>query len=219
MTVLLLEKAKIWGEETEIRVFRPSGGLTREKRERAEALDTQLAKKVPIIATEVMNLPKDTPALEKWYQFGVALHELLDDNQLVAPTDLKSGLIWEAIKQHLPPEINLKGAGEVRERAAKHDGQRGHFAECYAIAEHAWGDVKWLKRWVDWTYIYYRESMRKDVRILKFLRHEIACLPEYPSKECFAEIIKSLAAQTTGKDISVLDDASIAAIVGAAVVV
>ena len=150
MTVLLREKTTIQGKETELKVFRPTGSLSPENQARAEKLDDFLAKKVPPIATRIMRFPRSDP-LKKWYQFGKELHKLLDDNDLVLRSDLENGLIWEAIKQHLPKDIDLKGAGEARDATAKHEGHRGHLAECYAIATHAWQDVRWMKRWTDWT--------------------------------------------------------------------
>jgi len=209
MTVLLREKTDIRGVETEIKVFRPSGVLSREHREQAEALDKFLSCEVSLIADRIMQMSEIKP-LQKWYQFGKGLHQILDDNDLVSRTDLENGLIWEAIKQHLPESIALKGSGIARDAKAKYAGSRSHLAMCYAIAEHAWKDVRWMKRWRDWTEIYTRESVRRDKRVLRSLRTEIKRMEQYPSKEVFREIVKSLSAQTTGKDIKILDDSVIA---------
>ena len=209
MAVLLRENAIIRGEEMEIKVFLPSGSLSRESRERAERLDAFLTKKVPPIAKRIMRFPKDKP-LKKWYQFGKELHKLLDDNDLVLRSDLEKGLIWEAVKQHLPESMDLKGAGEAHDAKAEYTGSRGHFAECYAIARHEWEDVQWFKRWTDWTYFYHRGSMCRDRRVLQYLHEEIKKMNEYPSRASFSEILKSLSEQTTGKDIKILDDSVIA---------
>ena len=209
MTVILREKTTIRGERVELKVFRPSGLLSRENQERAEKLDDFLSKEVPLMAERIMCLPKGQP-LKKWYQFGKELQDIVDDNDLVLRTDVQSGLIWEAIKQHLPESIGLKGAGVVRDANAKYDGRRGHFPGCYAIATHAWEDVRWLKRWADWTHIYHRESMWHDKRVLRHMRAEIKRMGQYPSRDAFCDILKLVAAQTTGKDINVLDDSAIA---------
>lgn len=209
MTVLLREKADIRGVETEIKVFRPSGALSREHREQAEALDKFLSDEVPLIADRIMQMSKIKP-LKKWYEFGKELRKIVDDNDLVLRTDVQNGLIWEAIKQHLPESFGIKGAGVARDANADYDGSRGHLPECYAISKHAWKDVRWLKRWVDWTYIYYRESMWRDVRILRFLHEEIERMGEYPSQEVLRDLLKHLSAQTTGKNIKILDDSVIA---------
>jgi len=209
MTVLLREKAIIRGEEVEMQIFRPSGTLSKEKQDRAERLDDFLAKVVPPMAERVMCFPKNQP-LKKWYQFGKELRKIVDDNELVLRTDVQNGLIWEAIKQHLPKSFGIKGAGVARNANDDYDGSRGHLPECYAISKHAWKDVQWLKRWVDWTYIYYRESMWRDERILRFMHEEIERMGEYPSKDVLRDLLKHLSAQTTGKDIKILDDSVIA---------
>ncbi len=208
MSVLLRENATIRGEQKEIKVFRPSGSLSRESRERAEQLDVFLAREVPIMAGRVMDVPKNN-TLKKWYRFGRELRKILDNNNLVSRYDLENGLIWAAIKQHLPKSIGIKGAGEVQDAKTKLGGHRGHLAECYAIAEHAWEDIEWLKRWTDWTEFHNRESMCRDKRVLKLLREEIAKMSPYPNRDVFRDIIKLLSAQTTGKDIAVLDDSVI----------
>jgi len=208
MAVLLRETTDIRGVETEIKVFRPSGALSREHREQAEALDKFLSDEVPLIADRIMRMSKIKP-LKKWYEFGKELRKIVDNNDLVLRTDIQNGLVWEAIKQHLPESFGIKGAGVARDANADYDGSRGHLPECYAISEHAWKDVQWLKRWVDWTYIYYRESMWRDKRVLRFMHREIERMDEYPSQEVMRDILKRLSAQTTGKDISVLDDSEI----------
>lgn len=209
MTVLLREKVDIRGVETEIKVFRPSGALSREHREQAEALDKFLSGEVPLIAERVMRLPKSRP-LKKWYEFGKELRDIVDDNELVLRTDVQNGLIWEAIKQHLPESFGIKGAGVARDANEDYDGSRGHLPECYAISKHAWEDVQWLKRWVDWSDIYHRESMWQDKRILRSMCKEIKQMEQYPSKDVLRDILKLLSAQTTGKNIKILDDSVIA---------
>jgi len=209
MAVLLREKVDIRGVETEIKVFRPSGALSREHREQAEALDEFLSDEMPLIADRIMQMSKIKP-LKKWYQFGKELRKIVDDNELVLRTDVQNGLIWEAIKQHLPESFGIKGAGVARHANDDYDGSRGHLPECYAISKHAWKDVQWLKRWVDWSDIYHRESMWQDKRILRSMHKEIKRMEQYPSKDVLRDILKRLSAQTTGKDITVLDDSVIA---------
>jgi len=209
MAVLLREKADIRGIKTEIKVFRPSGALSREHREQAEALDKFLSGEVPLIADRIMQMSKIKP-LKKWYQFGKELRKIVDDNNLVLRTDVRNGLIWEAIKQHLPESFGIKGAGVARVANDDYDGSRGHLPECYAISMHAWKDVQWLKRWGDWSDIYHRESMWQDKRILRLMHEEIKQMEQYPSKDVLRDILKSLSAQTTGKDIKILGDSAIA---------
>lgn len=209
MTILLRKKVNIRGHEEEIKVFHPSGTLSREAQEQAEKLDVFLADKVPALAQRIMRLPDKTTPLRRWYQFGQELRKIVDDNDLVPRSDVQSGLIWEAIKQYLPETIGLKGAGKAYDSNAPQHGDRGHLPICYAASSYAWKEIKWLRRWDDWCVIYYRGSMWKDKRIIKSLREEIMSMEEYPKSGEFRAIIKNLAAQTTGKHIEILDDSVI----------
>ena len=208
MTVLLRKKVNIRGEEEEIKVFLPSGFLSRESQERAEKLDVFLADKVPFMAERIMRLPDKTTPVRKWYQFGRELRKIVDKNNLVSRSDVQNGLIWEAIKQHLPENIGLKGAGQALDSNASRSGGRGHLPICYAISSYSWKEIEWL-RWGDWCIVYHRGSMWMDKRVIESLRKEIAGMKEYPKQKEFREIIKKLAAQTTGKHIGVLNDSAI----------
>ena len=209
MTVLLRKKVNIRGAEEEIKVFLPSGSLSRESQERAEKLDVFLADKVPPMAERIMRLPDKTTPIRRWYQFGRGLRKVIDKNNLVSRSDVQNGLIWEAIKQHLPETIGLKGAGQAYDSNASRSGGRGHLPTCYAISNYAWKEIEWLHRWDDWCVVYHRGSMWTDKRIIKSLRKEITGMKEYPKHKEFREIIKNLAAQTTGKHIEVLNDSVI----------
>ncbi len=209
MTVLLRKKVNIRGNNEEIKVFRPSGVLSREDQERAEELDVFLANKVPVLAKRIMRLPDKTTPMRRWYQFGQGLRKIVDNNDLVSRSDVQDGFIWEAIKQHLPETIGLKGAGQAYDSDVPQRRGRGHFPICYAVSSYAWKEIKWLRRWNDWCVIYHRGSMWKDKRIIESLREEITGMKEYPKGDEFRGIIKNLAAQTTGKYIEILDDSAI----------
>ncbi|WP_424948238.1 hypothetical protein [Candidatus Spongiihabitans sp.] len=209
MTVLLRKKVNIRGNNEEIKVFRPSGVLSREDQGRAEELDVFLANKVPVLAKRIMQLPDKTTPMRRWYQLGQELRKIVDGNDLVSRSDVQNGLIWEGIKQYLPETIGLKGAGQAHDSNSPQHGDRGHLPICYATSRYAWVEIKWLRRWDDWCNIYYRGSMWKDKRVIESLREEITKMQEYPKRKEFREIIKNLAAQTTGKHIEVLNDSVI----------
>ena len=210
MTVLLRQNANIRGCEEEIKVFQPSGFLTREDQQRAERLDDYLSREVPPLAEGIMGLPATTAPMRKWYLLGQGLRKIIDGNELVLRSDVQNGLIWEAIRQHMPESIGLKGAGQAQHRAFRKDANRGHLPVCYAAASYAWKDVRWLRRWNDWCIIYHRESMWRDSRILESLRQEIRGMKKYPKQGEFEGIIKALAAQTTKRRLDVLDNSAIA---------
>lgn len=209
MTILLREKVNIRGNEEEIKVFHPSGALSREAQKKAEKLDAFLADKAPLMAKRIMGLPDKTTPLQRGYKFGKELRKIIDGNNLVSRSDVQNGLIWEGIKQYLPETIGLKGAGQAHGLNTPQHGDRGYLPICYAAASYAWKEIKWLRRWTDWCAIYYRESMWKDERIIKSLRAEITGMNAYPKREEFREIMKNLAAQTTGKHIEILNDSII----------
>ncbi len=209
MTVLLRKRVNIRDNQEEIKVFHPSGTLSRESQERAENLDVFLAEKVPSLAERIMRLPDKTTPIRRWYRLGQELRKIVDNNDLVSRLDVQNGLIWEGIKQYLPETIGLKGAGQAYDSNTPRHGDREHLPVCYAASSYAWKEIKWLRRWDDWCAIYYRGSMWRDKRIIESLRKEITGMKEYPKRKEFREIIKNLAAQTTGKHIEVLNDSVI----------
>lgn len=210
MTVLLRKKVNIRGDDREIKVFLPSGTLTSKVQQQAENLDAFMADAVPAMAQRMQQQPDNIKPLEKWYLFGAELRKLVDDNDLVSPIDIKSGLVWRAVREHLPEEFDLKGSGQASGRSDFKMKNRDHLGVCYAIAKYQWKEVEWIKRWVDWASIYYIESMWKDERILPSLKKNIKAMKKYPNQDEFRLIIKHLSAQTTGRHIDILDDSAIA---------
>ena len=220
MAVLLRVVVNLTGQEEEIKVYHPSGKLSRENQKRAGDLDQYLRKEVPVSAERIMCLPNSTRSILKWHRFGQELHRIVDDNELVLDRDLKKGYIWEAIKQHLPESFGLKGAGQARVRKSGklRPSTRGHLPVCYAVAHYDWEDVSWMRRWTDWCAIYYRESMWKDRRVLVSLQKEIEIMNAYPKGAEFRKIIGNLAKETTKRHLEVLSDSAIAEKVHRAVV-
>ncbi|MDE0152737.1 MAG: hypothetical protein OXN23_02565 [Gammaproteobacteria bacterium] len=220
MAVLLRVVVDLAGQEEEIKVYHPPGELSRENQKRAEDLDKFLTKEVPVSAERIIRLPNRTRSMWKWHLFGQELRRIVDGNELVLDRDLKEGYIWEAIKQHLPENFGLKGAGQARVRKSGTllSSHRGHLPVCYAVAHYDWKDVSWIRRWTDWCAIYYRESMWKDHRVLVSLQKEIESMDTYPKGAEFREIIGNLAKETTKRDLEVLDDSTIVEKVHRAVV-
>ena len=215
MAVLLREKIKIDGSETIVRVFHPSGVLSKKDRDLAMKLDEYLAENIPQLAAKFLkrkNVESKSP-LYKWHQFGKALRKIFD-KPFVSPVDIENGYIWSAIRQHLPEDFPLKNAGQAHDKDTPLHQNREHFAVCYAFGNYEWEDVKWLHRWDDWCQIYYRMGIGRDIRILHSLGSEINSLDEYPTKKQYRKIISNMAGkfpQHSGRRVhsDVLDDRTI----------
>jgi len=219
MAVLVREKINLRGEETIIKVFYPSGNLSKSDRERAERLDEYLQENIPKIATKILKKPEDKLTFYKWYQFGKELRKITKNEDLVSPIDVKNGYIWQAVRQHLPESFPLKDTGKIdtkktSDKTAELHGNRGHLALCYVLAGYQWKDIKWLRQWGNWHKIYHRAGIIKDDRIFQSLKSEITQLKKYPTGAKFTQIIVNMAKQfpqRAGQKVhsSVFDDAEI----------
>lgn len=219
MAVLVREKINLRGEETIIKVFYPSGNLSKSDRERAERLDEYLQENMPKIATEILQKSEGKSTFYKWYQFGKELKKITKNKNLVSPIDIKNGYIWQAVRQNLPESFPIKDAGKIDVRKTSNKTinlhwNQDHFAHCYILSDYKWKDIKWLRRWDDWCQIYHRGGIIKDDRIFQSLKSEITQLKKYPTRTEFRQIVANMAKkfpQRAGQKVhsSVFDDAEI----------
>jgi len=207
MAVILREQVALGGKKSEIKVFHPSGTLSKEYRERAEKLDIVLQEEMPIMAARVLRqvaVGKNSSPIYKWHLFGMELRKIAD-NDLVLPLDVKSGMIWEAVWQHLPESLKPSGTKtEKRLLSKKRTKGRDHFSICYALGAYAENDIRWIRRWDDWCQIYYRDGILQDKRVFDALGEEVRGLKEYPSAGAFRKIVANIAhrfPQRTGKKV------------------
>ena len=187
MAVIVLENGRM--------IFRPAGIVSESDIEQAEALHLLLKEELPHIAEETMRLGEHESVIAKWHYFGKEIAKIIDNPDLVPRSDVESGDIWLAIRQKLPENFGLKNAGLERDSSSPVDRNRDHLSVAYKLGQLDLEDVKWFKRWDDWTGIYYREALWDDKRILKALGEAICNLENYPSREFYRSLLKVLAEQ------------------------
>jgi len=196
MAVILREQVALGGKTSEIKVFHPSGALSKKDRERAEKLDIFLQKEMPKMAARVLRQAvagKNNSPIYKWHLFGMELQKLAA-NDLVLPLDVKSGMAWEAVWQHLPESLKPSGTKTEKKLLSKKRAKgRDHFSICYALGAYTGSDIRWIRRWDDWCQIYYRDGILQDKRVFDALGEEVRGLKEYPSAGTFRKIVADIA--------------------------
>ncbi len=195
MAVILREQVALRGKTSEIKTFHPSGALSKTDRERAENLDAFLEREIPKVVERIINqvtLAKNDTSLFRWYLFGKELRKITD-NELVLSLDVKSGIIWEAVWQHLPNSFKPHGTRTEKNLFSKKRVQgRDHLSICYTLGQYDEKDILWIRRWDDWCQIYYRTGILEDKRVFESLREEIQKLNEYPKKDIFRGIVSNI---------------------------
>lgn len=196
MAIILREYVTLSGERSEIKVFYPSGALSKEERERAEKLDDFLRTEMPKVATRILEQvasDKKNYPLFKWHSFGKELREIAA-RKLVSPLDVKSGMIWEAVWQHLPESLRPSRTKKEKRLFSKTRASgRDHLSICYALGAYDEQDIRWIRRWDDWCQIHYRAGIVQDKRVFDILGEEIQKLKEYPSRGVFKKIVSNIA--------------------------
>jgi hypothetical protein len=217
MAVIVRQKARIEDSDVEMRSYLPPGGLSKEERIRADRLDEELSKRMPIIAKKVLSIePKEDNLVFRRHTLGRYLREIIDDQELVSRVDVENKLIFMAIWDHLPDSLRPVGPAGGKPSAKDPLRRKDHLMLCYDISGFEWLEVKWIKRWDDWYRLAFRPGLVRDKRIIKALGEAIEELGTYPSAKDFREIAKYLgrAFPTRAlRDSSVFEDDKIVQIV------
>jgi len=210
-------KVVIRDELLEMKVYIPSGALSKEDRERADRLDEVLAKRIPELAE---GLDTITPLVRRWHEFGRRVRCLLEGSSLVLDADVASGAFWEAVWQYLPARARPRRAAHVEDYGRVLHKHMDHLSLCYEIAQLEWWQVCWLRRWDDWHQLAARPALIRDERIVEALGTAIGLMPHYPTGKQFREIAKQLGERFPTKrprESRFLNDDEIVRIVGEAV--
>lgn len=180
----------------------PTGrAIGKEERERAERFDAFLDRHIPSVVAEVERASGGSKdPLAKWYALGRRL-SFVDDASLVPANDRDSGLVWLAIRQHLP--ASLLPAGEalltpevltarlsgdaMRRLGKKHD----HFERCYKLGKYDPADVEWMT-WSDFDAFLESPGLERDPRILPLLRLRVSRLGRRLKRTEIRSIFKSM---------------------------
>ena len=132
-------------EDIEVTQYMPDNiPLTRERRERADLLDTELRKKAENINKEYEKLDdfvkKDE--LKKWWWLGTKIDKVLKSLKNLDQTDVDNHAIWPALGQYFRDE--LKRGFDARRSGTKKD----HYRKCWLIA--TLPDTDWFNSWSGW---------------------------------------------------------------------
>ena len=134
------------GGEEEVTQYLPeSVPLTRERRERADRLDTKLKQMAGVINEEYENLPAEIKKNEfnKWKWLGDKIDRVLQKLENLDRTDVDNYAIWPAIGQYLRKELK-RGFEDKKRSGTKKD----HYRKCWALA--TMPGTGWITSWVGW---------------------------------------------------------------------
>ena len=185
MAVLVTKRVNLDGKEICIRVFLPPGKLSKAGREKAERLDTFLTRRMREIEKEMsLEGSLNKQALKKWHALGTRL-QFVDDTELVEPSDKNERFIWQAIREHCPPSLEVKGL----KRAGK---KNDHFELCYRLGKYKWADIDWLPTWTEWVDLIEAPGLISDGRIVAKISELARTVYRTLVKENFREVIKEL---------------------------
>ena len=193
MAILIRRKVAIDAAEVELKMYQPSGRLSKKEREQADRLDMVLKDKMPALAEQVLKIdPKAQGIVRRWYVLGQKLRALVKDPKLVSSTDKSSGLIWQAVRYYLPDLLRPAGSGDTEDYTDKQHKRKDHLSLCYEISAFDWNEVLWIQRWDDWQQVAFRPGLLRDRRIIHALGKAISALATYPNRDIFRNIVKKL---------------------------
>lgn len=193
MAVIVRKRVTFGDRQVELEVYQPEGLLSKEDRLRADRLDDLLKRRLPEIATEVIETAgASSDVVRRWYLLGKELREVVDDRELVAGADVSDGLVWLAIWQYLPDSMKPKGAKDATPYVKQQHKRKDHLSLCYEISGFEWSHVQWIRRWDDWNQLAFRPGLLRDQRIVLALGRRVSRLSKYPSRREFREILKML---------------------------
>ena len=176
----------------------------REDEELARELDDLLKRRIPEIEEELAGaglIGSEIPADESpagggdtrlWYELGVRLRRILDDQRLVRPGE--RNWVYEAIRMYASRRILRKDRGP----------SRLHLDYCYRLSQFPWDFVSELT-WGDWVFFIDSKSLRNEPRADRWLLARIARISQLGRKR-FRKLARELNAALRGKDTTIFPD-------------
>ncbi len=166
MAVIVREIRDFDGKEVKVKVYRTEGLLTKKEKERAEALDEVIKRRMSEIVSELtradlIDRVRGNDTLELWYTVGKGL-DFVDDPNLVRPLDVKH--VWRAIYDHAGP----LHVGAIPQRAERRP-RTSHFSYCYQLGKFDWEFVKSGGTWTTWSEFFDSKPIKQDERIIRWL--------------------------------------------------
>lgn len=214
MTVKVIRKIEALGAEFEATIYLPEDVLlTRERRAKADKLDSILKAEVKKINSEYDTLEQKfkSTETEKWRWLGGKLEGILNTVDLIEDNDQVNHYIWPAIGQHLRKELS-RGLDDKKRSGTKKD----HYRKCWAF--HHIPGTDWITSWVGWDAFTDRgEQVVYSEKLMPLLRARFGKLKEKLGPDDFKEIakltVKYIPTQAkTPKDIDSMQEGKLAEI-------
>lgn len=188
MVVKIKKKANVMGKDTEITQYLPDGiPLTRERREKADTLDTELQKKVSFINTEYTKLDNaiKKDELKKWKWLGLKIDEVIKSVKNLEQADIDNHAVWPAIGQYFRNE--LRRGFDAKRSGTKKD----HYRKCWLIA--TLSDLDWINSWSGWdAFIDRGEQLVMSNKILPVLKNKFSKISSTLKPRDYQKIAKTI---------------------------
>ena len=214
MTVKARRKIEVMGSEVEATVYLPEDVLlTKDRREKAEKLDSVLKSEVAKINKEYDALDRKTKndEIAKWRWLGSKLDNILNSVSAIEQNDIENHHIWPAIGQHLREELS-RGLDDKKRSGTKKD----HYRKCWALYHTPGTD--WVTSWVGWDAFTDRgEQLVYSERLMPLLEARFGKIKDRLKAEDFKQIakltVKHIPTQAkTPKDIDSMPETKLAEI-------
>jgi hypothetical protein len=187
MAVKIRRKIEAMGGEFEATIYLPEDLLlTKERREKADKLDSVLKAEVGNINMEYESLDEQTKnsEIKKWRWLGEKLDFILRSVELIEQSDLDNHNIWPAIGQHLRKELS-RGLDDKKRSGTKKD----HYRKCWAL--YTTPGTDWITSWVGWDAFTDRgEQLVYSKRLMPLLGARFSSLAGKLGADDFKEIAK-----------------------------
>ncbi len=193
MVVLIREKRRSNNniDITEV-VYRGSPYPSPEQIKHADWLDKFLSIKLEEIANELMEmnlLSKKRGDVDRWYQLGKKIADIVDDPKIILPELKQQDLyIWIAIEQNCPEE--LFQSMKIGERSITRT-KRNHYRFCYLISKFPLPIVK-CHNWRNWRTIFESPALIEDDRIITWLNEKLKKNPNIDLREISKSLRRGL---------------------------
>lgn len=204
------------GGEFEATVYLPEDILlTKDRREKADKLDSVLSVEVEKINKEYDCLDNRVrnSEIEKWRWLGGKLDNILKSIRIIERSDIDNHYIWPAIGQHLRKELS-RGLDDKKRSGTKKD----HYRKCWAL--YTIPGTDWINSWVGWDAFTDRgEQLVYSQRLMPLLRDKFGSFKGKLQSDDFKKIaklaVKYIPTQAkTPKDIDSMHEVKLADIAG-----
>lgn len=168
MAVRILKERDVMGKRVAVTQYLPDNvPLSRERRERADALDVEIKNAVHDINEEFSVLEESIKKdeLNKWCWLGQKLDLSLKTLKNIEQTDIDNCVIWPAYAQYMREELK-------RGYDAKRSGTRkDHYRKAWLLA--SLENLDWIKSWGGWdAFVDRGEQLSQNSKLMPLLNEK-----------------------------------------------